>query len=309
MFFQYCSSRLGRARLVAVIPMPLRTFRLTLLVLCVIPLSANAQEKGADEGLSAFVGFDAARHPARVALEPADEGWNAAVGIGVVSTSSYEGSTNRRTLVGLDLSLSYRSPRLGTFELGPMGLIWTPDSDGELRYGLVASYDPGRLDRKPDQMDPTPGDARLAGMGEIDGSVEAGAYINWGPLLLNARKSLGNQGHSGKRLDIGLQHAVQVSERIGVRVDAGLGWADRQYMQTYFGVTASQAAASGFQRYAPDGGWYRLAVSVGADYAISPLWKVQSSLSGIHLLGDAEKSPLVEKRSYPAVAVSVVREF
>ncbi|QTN22632.1 MipA/OmpV family protein [Rhizobacter sp. AJA081-3] len=259
--------------------------------------------------LCALLVIVAAPLVAQAQSTPPREGFSATLGLGVVSSSSYEGSPHRRTLVFPDVSMSYRTQALGTFDLGPQGLTWAPPGDDELHCGLVLTSDPGRLDRRPGRLNPTPGDSRLAGMGDIDSSVEAGAFVGFGPLLVTARRSLRDEPHAASRVDIALRHGVALSDRLGVQVEAAAAWAGRGFMQSHFGVTSAQAAASGFRVYSPGAGWHRTTLSVAAEYRLATPWSARASLTGTRLSDAAADSPIVARRSFATAAVSVVREF
>jgi MipA family protein len=106
-------------------------------------------------------------------------GFSARIGLGVASVPTYEGSPNRRTVAGPELTLSYRSREWGTVELGPRGLIWNAIEAGRFRFALVAQFDPGRKDKDTSTVNPTPGDKRLAGMGK----VQAAPRPAWGSAM------------------------------------------------------------------------------------------------------------------------------
>lgn len=227
-----------------------------------------------------------------VSQEPA-YGLSGRIGLNVVVMPTYEGSPNTRTLAGPDLTLSYRSREWGTVEFGQRGLFWNAVEAGQFRFGLVAQFDPGRKDKDTSGLDPTPGDKRLAGMGRVKSSTEAGVGIGYGPVALVARQSLGERGAKGAQVDMTVEHAWSLSDRLGVRFALGATWADSDYMQAYFGVTPAQAQATSFSVYTPKSGLRKVEASVGAEYAVAPKWTLQASLS-ISRLGDvAAKSPLV----------------
>ena len=51
-------------------------------------------------------------------------GLSGRIGLGVANVPTHEGSPNRRTLAGPELTLSYRSRDWGSVEFGQRGLIW-----------------------------------------------------------------------------------------------------------------------------------------------------------------------------------------
>jgi len=243
-----------------------------------------------------------------VSQEPA-YGLSGRIGLGVATVPTYEGSPNRRTLAGPELTLSYRSRDWGTVELGQRGLIWNVVEAGRFRFALVAQFDPGRKDRDTSTLNPTPGDKRLAGMGNVQASTEAGVGVGYGPVMLVARQSLGERGPKGAQVDLTVEIPWSLSDRFSLRFALGATWADRDYMQTYFGVTAAQARATSFSVYTLKSGCRKVDASVGAEYAMAPSWRLQANV-GFSRLGDqAAASPLVGRRNGALAALAVAYEF
>ncbi len=240
--------------------------------------------------------------------EPA-QGLSGRIGLGVATLPTYEGSPNRRTLAGPELTLSYRSRDWGSVELGQRGLIWNAVEAGRFRLGLVAQFDAGRKDKDTAALNPTPGDRRLAGMGNVRASTEAGVAAGYGPLMLVARQSLGERGHQGMQADLSVEFPWSLSDRFVLRFALGATWADQDYMQAYFGVTAAQARASSFAAYTPKSGLRKVDASVGAEYALTAHWKLQANLGFSRLGDDAALSPIVGRRNGASAALVVAYAF
>ena len=234
-------------------------------------------------------------HAQSVSPEPA-YGLSGRIGLNVVTMPTYEGSPNTRKLAGPDLTLSYRSRDWGSVEFGQRGLIWTAVEAGRFRFALVAQFDAGRKDRTTSTLNPTPGDKRLAGMGSVQSSTEAGVGVGYGWVMVVARQSLSERGAKGAQVDLSVGMPWSVSDRLGLRFALGATWADRDYMQTYFGVTAAQAQATSFSVYTPKSGLRKFEVSVGGEYALAPRWKLQAHLAISRLGNVAAKSPLVGRQ-------------
>lgn len=236
-------------------------------------------------------------------------GFSGRIGLGVATVPTYEGSPNRRTLAGPELTLSYRSRDWGTVELSQRGLIWNAVEAGRFRFALVAQFDPGRKDRDTSTLNPTPGDKRLAGMGNVQASTEAGVGVGYGPVMVVARQSLSERGPKGAQVDMTVEIPWSLSDRLGLRFALGATWADRDYMQTYFGVTAAQAQATSFSVYTPKSGCRKVDASVGAEYAIASSWKLQANVGFTRLGDDAAASPLVGRRNGASAALAMAYEF
>lgn len=246
-----------------------------------------------------------------VSQEPAEPayGLSGRIGLGVATTPTYEGSPNRRTLAGPDLTLSYRSRDWGTVEFGQRGLFWTAVEAGRFKFAVVAQFDPGRKDRDTSALNPTPGDKRLAGMGNVRSSTEAGVGVGYGPVMLVARQALSERGAKGTQADLTVEIPWSLSHRLSLRSALVATWADRDTMQTYFGVTAAQAQATSFAVYTPKSGLRKVEVSVGAEYTVASSWKLQANVGFTRLGDDAAASPLVGRRHGASAALAVAYAF
>lgn len=243
-----------------------------------------------------------------VSQEPAD-GLSGRIGVGVATVPTYEGSPNRRTLVGPDLTLTYRSRDWGSVEFSQRGLLWNAVEAGRFRFALAAQFDPGRKDKDTSTVNPTPGDKRLAGMGNVKSSTEAGVGIGYGPVMLVARRSLSERGPKGAQADLTVELPWSLTDRFGLRFALGATWADRDYLQTYFGVTAAQAQATSFAVYTPKSGCRKVDASVGAEYAMASNWTLQGNVGFSRLGDDAAASPIVGRRNGASAALAVAYQF
>ena len=246
--------------------------------------------------------------PLAQAQEPA-YGLSGRVGLGMAMVPTYEGSPHHRMLTSPNLALSYRTRDWGTFEFGQRGLLWNAIEAGQFRLALVAQLDLGRKDKDTSTVNPTPGDKRLAGMGNVQSSTEVGLGIGYGPLMVVARQSLSERGPKGAQVDMTVEIPLSLSDRLDLRFAVGATWANRDYMQTYFGVTTAQAQATSFSVYTPKSGCRKVEASLGAEYAMAPSWKLQANIGFSQLGDDAAASPLVGRRIGSLAALAVAHEF
>ena len=236
-------------------------------------------------------------------------GLSGRVGLAVATVPTYEGSPNHRVLTSPDLMLSYRSRDWGTVEFGQRGVFWNAIEAGRFRFALVAQFDLGRQDKDTSTVNPTPGDKRLAGMGKVQPSTEVGLGVGYGPLMVVARQSLSEHGPKGAQVDMTIEMPLSLSDRLDLRFAVGATWANRDYMQTYFGVTTAQAQASSFSVYTPKSGCRKIEASVSAEYAMAPNWKLQGNVGVSQLGDDAAASPLVGRRIGTSAALAVAYGF
>jgi outer membrane protein len=73
-------------------------------------------------------------------------------------------------------------------------------------------------------------------------------------------------------------------------------WASSDYMSEYFGVSASDAARSGLNRYTPDSGFKDVGLGLNVNYRFTDHWSTTLVGTYTRLLGDAADSPIVEDR-------------
>ncbi len=236
-------------------------------------------------------------------------GWSGLVGVGAAYQPTYPGSPNQRATPVPMLSVEYRDPVIGTFALDERGLSWTFLDDDAFRAGILLGGDTGRKDhRKSGDLFST-GDDRLQGMGDLDATAEAGAILGYGPVTLIARKAIGDDGHGGLVADLEIGQSIDLSDRLELSFGVGARWADKKYMQSWFGVTNAQAASSRFSAYTPEEGFVHVGALVGLDYRFASAWHAQMNVSRINLIGDAKESPLAEEASSATVFVGIARHF
>jgi outer membrane scaffolding protein for murein synthesis (MipA/OmpV family) len=81
-------------------------------------------------------------------------------------------------------------------------------------------------------------------------------------------------------------------------IGASTTYADDDYMQTYFGVTAADAARSGLDEYDADSGIKDVGIDLGLNWIITQSWSARGIASYTQLVGDADDdSPVVDQGS------------
>lgn len=239
-----------------------------------------------------------------------ENGWSGNVGMGVASYATYEGSPNKITNLFPLLSFTYFDQNMGEFSLDQRGLSWGFFDKNDFKMSVLLSNDIGRESKKRKVASIfTLGDDRLKGMGDIQSTTEAGFSVGYSFFNVTAKKAIGNKGHGGSQIDLGLLWPIPVSDKLGISVGLSTTWASKEYMQAYFGVTQQQAAASRFKKFTPKAGCKSTDLSLGMEYAFSESVKFQAALSHSSLAGEAKKSPLAEKKSSFAVMAGVAYSF
>lgn len=140
---------------------------------------------------------------------------------------------------------------------------------------------------------------RLRGLGGMKNTLGYGAFINGQFDAFNtyAKYIQSTRTAYGATLTVGGGYSLALGTQDTVIVGLESSWANNRYMQAYYGVSASQAAASqyGLRTYNATSGLAKARGSVTWSHVISPAFSIVASLGATTLLGDAADSPIIEK--------------
>lgn len=185
------------------------------------------------------------------------------------------------------------------FELSGLTLVYplidigTGQGPGtwSLKAGPRVAFDFGR-----DSSDsPT-----LTGFEDIGASLLAGGFLraNYGPigLRLDAGQDVIN-GHDGFNADFSIGTYLPqglLIEKLAIQPAITLSWADENYTQSIYGISAQQAAASGLPQYSLEGGFHRASASLLSWYDLDDLWQLNGIVSYREYIGDFRDSPILQ---------------
>jgi outer membrane protein len=241
--------------------------------------NANAQENG--------------RHGAQ------DAGWGVTAGAGVLVAPSYLGDDEYQFMAVPNVRVTYDDKFFASLREGA-GYNYLINKNW--RVGPLARYDFGR-DEDGDSTFRIGGENSndLRGLGDVDGTVELGGFVEYSMQPLSAKVELlqGVGGHEGLigSAEIKYSGRAQLQQNaIMYAFGPEIEFADSNYHEAYFSVNASQSAASGLDQYDADGGI--LSYGIGAS-AIMPITDRVSTIlfANYKKLGDeAAHSSLVEER-------------
>lgn len=226
------------------------------------------------------------------------------IGVAVLSTPRYMGADENR-LRALPY-LSYRWAN-GWFidGINGLGYAWSPEAGR--RVGLHLGVSPDR-----EESD----SPALRGMGDVDREAELGGFVqqklgNWlgGSLSIRSHLRYGaGEDHGGAQAELGLGWGTRLAQRSLMNASLSAGWANQDYMQTYFGVTRAQSASSGYTEHETHGGLRDLRLSLIFIQLFSPTTTGLLMVGQTYWQGDAADSPLVrEERNTMAVAALMYR--
>lgn len=141
--------------------------------------------------------------------------------------------------------------------------------------------------------------ALLTGIGDVDGGLVVGGYAGYRfggimPFVSYHHQVTGDD--TGANVRLGLEAKFPIGSAISMTAIGGVTWADEDYMQSYFGITAAQSAASvaGLAAFDADAGFKDVFLGASADVPLSERWTLKLTGRYAYLLGDAADSPVVE---------------
>ncbi len=139
----------------------------------------------------------------------------------------------------------------------------------------------------------------LSGLDDIDPTVELGLglfRITEGSRIYGElRRGFG--GSHGWVAEAGLDAVLRPTDRLVLTAGPRALWGDASFVQTYFGISAPEAARSGYGVYSPDGGLVSLGVELNARYDLQGGWGLHGTVGWRRLMDDAARSPITEEGS------------
>jgi len=224
--------------------------------------------------------------------------WEGAVGLTVGYGPAYIGSDDYNVGLKPALYLRYGRFSLSTGAgfttrradqvLRGLGVdAWSTD---RIRVSLAARLDNGRSESS------TPA---LAGMGDVEGTLRARVSALWrldDGWQLGTAASIDALGRGQGALgELSFSREKALSPDTVWVWGGSLTFGDATYMRSYYGVTAAQAANTGYAQYMPSAGLRDLALSIGLRSELTPDWVGYINTGVSQALGPLLDSPLVEQ--------------
>jgi outer membrane scaffolding protein for murein synthesis (MipA/OmpV family) len=224
-------------------------------------------------------------------------------GIGVASR--YSGSRDTAVLPVVLLDYSHAS---GFFASTMRGLGYGAQA-GPVTWSAALGYRSQRKEKDESSPFGSSGSDKLKGMGDVKGNATALFNLGYKPLSMLELSVAGemplSERRNGKTIHAGVTAQLLNAQNDDVSLGLTGGFADKDYMQTYYGVTAAQARTSKFAAYQPKAGLYETNLTLTWQHRLGGKWSVTSMVGAAHQIGDAGKSPLVERKTRPTGAVYI----
>lgn len=161
-------------------------------------------------------------------------------------------------------------------------------------------------------------DNQVARLPEIDMSIDLGAFAAYEVVGDNPRNrtrvGVGvlqdvTDVHQGYVLDADLRRWLPVGSYGAFGIGVAASWASEDYMDTYFSIDPSGAAASGLPTYAAGSGWRDVRVTAIYVQPVSEKWAVGAGMMYSHLLSKAANSPSVSSERQIFAGVGIARAW
>lgn len=235
--------------------------------------------------------------------------WDIALGLQVRHQPHYLGSDAKGShllpLVRVSYTTDYGTLRLGTLPGAEAPLLsYSPWDTANATLGIAIGVDQGRSDTDAGALQP--GSPRLKGMGSLPSTgVVAlfGSYRMQDITVHGMYRSAidANTGHGGQLGSLQLAYALPMNGPLTASLQAGVTWANQQYMQHLFGVTAQQSVNTGFTVHTPDSGVRDYTLGLDARYRLNPRVTLLGGLGLTRLASDAANSPIVQDPLQPRI--------
>lgn len=184
---------------------------------------------------------------------------------------------------------------------------------GNLDYSAALSYRAGRKDRDVSSDSIASGSDYLRGMGDIKGSavvVPGLGYrvTDWLNVQLQAEVPV-SERDNGEAVHFGIASPLYTSPENSVTLALTGSWGSSKYMQTYYGVSAAQSAASGFARHDAGSGIYAYSLNLDWTHKLTSRWSLLAAAGVTQLTAEAGDSPIVQRKTSPVGSLKVTYSF
>jgi outer membrane scaffolding protein for murein synthesis (MipA/OmpV family) len=232
---------------------------------------------------------DAAKDQPQPGSEAAATVWIVTLGAGTEYGPSYQGAS--------DQSFSF-VPDFDIRRLGEPADLSAPDDN--LDYSLIdwRGLELGPVVGIRDDSRSTSDDSALAGLHDIDWSIDAGLFAEYwlvpNRFRLRVEGRQGVRSHDGFVADFYADFFQPVGSRVILSAGPRLSLANATYMRNNFSVTPLEAAANGsLPAFDAAGGLKSVGFVVSASYQFTDTMSVQVYDKFDRLVGDAADSPIV----------------
>lgn len=230
--------------------------------------------------------------------------WQVETGLAEESRPLYTGSNDYRQLTGPVIDVRYKDIAFASIGEG-LGVNVLRGEN--YRAGVALGYDMGR--EAHDDL------TQLKGLGNITSAPVFKVFGSYAisksfPLVfhMDVRQYIG--GADGVVGDFSVYAPLPgSSEKLVMFAGPSITLATRLHMQTEFGVSATQSAASGYAPYTAHGGLEQAGFGFSATRFFGKHWFVNMDLAASRLFGSADESPVTKTGVQGVLGVAVAYKW
>ncbi|MEJ8475859.1 MipA/OmpV family protein [Roseibium algae] len=149
----------------------------------------------------------------------------------------------------------------------------------------------------------------LTGTKDVDWALELGLGAGYRSerFRVFAEVRQGINGHTGQVGQLGLDGIFYPAERFELSIGPRAGFASGEYMDTYFGVTSAESAASGgkLATHKTNAGFKSVGMAARVSYDWTEKTRLHLQADYDRLIGDAADSPITDQGSENQFSIGV----
>lgn len=273
-------------------------FIATLLTAMSIATVATADDIMDDAGLWADVSEEIEEAPGYEDPKDKSRDWALSIGVAGGFAPDYEGSNDYESGFGPNIAGTWRDTLFFKGKTLGANII----KNKNLKVGPILSWTSGRDEDDND---------KLEGLGDVDSSIEAGAFISYRKkpfrFKMEVRQDV-NSGHEGAVAELSAGTTLPFAKPV-VFAALGTTLASDDYMSSFFGVDSKQSANSGLKKYKAEAGFKDVNLSITAGYPLTNRWRIGGKAEYKRLVGDAADSPIVDDENQFIVGLGLSYHF
>ena len=229
------------------------------------------------------------------------------IGAGVRTRPAYDGAASRRS-EAIPVLRYYGAPWFARTTQGVLeGGVRTRPRGG-VTAGVQLAYEGGRPRAESVFLD-SHGAENIAPGASVGAHVEWDAYLGRMPVTTLARVRRHTRDALGRQADLRFTAGVYGGGRFNAAAFVQATWADSRSVESLYGVTPQQAAATGLPAFDASAGLLYTTAGLLWSLDLDRAWMLVGSLEARQLRGDARRSPLAEDATNEYVSLGLAYRF